>query len=264
MKSLVIKFFGKYGWGDVIYPLMFAHRLSAEHKCHVDLQFDWRTSPDEKYSIDDSHTMREIVDIVMPLFISINTNVTVLHNLNYTGEQYWSLPSGTMWWPSKNPVDTKKKIVVWTPLNNVEHPDKRYKAPMTKDMLTADDKNSWPVIVSSLRKQYPSYEIVELSYRDNFLDVMKHVQESRFCFGYYGCGIPFVSMFNKPMFTTANKKTIRHAPWLNYVEEVNNILSYESHVLRMEEDIIKATYDYIDNNRDNRLNYALNVFKVNR
>ncbi len=228
---MIIKFFGKTGWGDVIYPLMYAHRLAHEHKSEVVLLFQWpKTLPLGEHTLghpDDKHSMYEILEIVNELFWKGYGSVIIKHERDYKGLEYWTLPEGSMNWFIRTDyeIGKTKTIAFWTPELNIEHPDLRWPTTHKKDIFTNKVKNKWPILRKALHDKYgENYEIKELSYRTDFNEALKIVRNCEFCVGYYGLAIVFATMFRKPTFMTSDFHSNRHVPWFNQIKSIKDFI----------------------------------------
>jgi len=213
------------GAGDIQSRLEIAHAWSKVYDCHVNLELHWEISSDRKIHIDDTDTLSESVEKVKSKFIETE-RVSVEHiwdssYFRYTKEvkdnadlrrmvkpirgifpagkkdffikNFLNIPGGPVWQFKDAPIE-KRKICIWSPRHNMQ-PISEYKRVSILGHFV--DNAFWEDVTEELKKRFPRYEIVNLSYRDSFDYAYSNIRDCAFCVGYDGMWHKLAATFGK-------------------------------------------------------------------
>ena len=275
---------GGEGAGDIIGALNVAAAWSAHYNRHVHLCLHWgkdrygnpytgdfKVMPEDPESIEDRY--RHVYERLWKNDIFSYENVwgsdmfsyvDMLMEDNELRRKYkpkrWISESGALedteeaipfhkgcgaeWRWNELPT-VKKKICAWSPLQNSED-IKSYKSHPLGVI-------HWNDLFNSLRYMFPDYEIVKLTYRDDFRDVYEHIRDCAFCIGYDGMWHVVAKNFGK-LFITAttdisvsHSVTNPHAPAFRLPEQFYQFIhncAYEEGFLKREQELAHSYHNY--------------------
>jgi hypothetical protein len=269
---------GGEGAGDVVYHLNLAHAWSALNDLPVELEVHWRYDANTLYHPEDQETITQRYDLMHekmfenhrvymrhvrsdlfslvdeitdqeerrkarpPRVLFPNTKVvTVPPKFN------WIMPFGDVGcasWKWKDEKTPKNKIVVWTPKKNRED-IKNYKRQGDLKVENWDQ-----LLTVNLPSKFPDYEIVELTYRDSFLDAYDHIREAAFCVGYDGMwhlvarnfGVPYLTATGSPDLAIT---TTPHGIIFRQIKELWKFINEEMNLAHMQEAVEKKHKDHL-------------------
>ena len=99
-------------------------------------------------------------------------------------------------WEWKDAPEVNKKIVFWSSRDNKDSIKSYKDFPFTSQ--------HWREVEKTLMHKFPDYEIVKVSYRDDFREVYQHIRGCSFCIGYDGMWHTIARNFGKLFITVAS------------------------------------------------------------
>jgi len=237
---MIIEWEGTFGYGDAsraINHAMFRKHIMMEPI--EGISFVWWAdrvygNPHIKYHPDDPESIMERVEFICNYFDTAHEfEITHQYKPPWKGRLHHrpreSPAYECAWWATQNPFIKSsppkyKKIVIWTPANNVDDLDSDYKT-SHKDPLSLDD---WDNLYSVINILYePIYEVVYVSYRDPIGVLFDHINTADICIGYEGIGNLIARAMWKPMivFTEDNDlSALTSGPWATLLKSPTDIL----------------------------------------